>query len=106
MKNRICAIITAAGSSSRLGGKIKKEFLSCKGGTVLSECVKKIVYHSECSLLVITYPKGLLSDAKNAVFADKELSAKLNDLISNQNLLIQFVEGSDTRQKSVYNALK
>ena len=70
MKNRICAIITAAGSSSRLGGKIKKEFLSCKGGTVLSECVKKIVYHSECSLLVITYPKGLLSDAKNAVFAD------------------------------------
>lgn len=106
MKNRICAIITAAGSSSRLGGKIKKEFLSCKGGTVLSECVKKIVYHSECSLLAITYPKGLLSDAKNAVFADKELSSKLNDLISNQNLLIQFVEGSDTRQKSVYNALK
>ena len=106
MKNKIAAIITAAGSSSRLGGKIKKEFLSCKDGTVLSECVKKIVLYSEPSLLAITYPKGLLSEAENAVFADKEFSQNLKDLISNQKLLIQFVEGSDTRQKSVYNALK
>jgi len=36
--SKIAIIITAAGSSTRMGGGIKKEFLPLKDGTVLSAC--------------------------------------------------------------------
>ena len=38
--SKIAIIITAAGSSTRIGGGIKKEFLPYKNGTVLSACAK------------------------------------------------------------------
>ena len=38
--NLISVIITAAGSSTRIGGGIKKEYLPYKNGTVISTCAK------------------------------------------------------------------
>ena len=37
---KIAVVITAAGSSTRMGGTIKKEYLALGNGTVLSFCVK------------------------------------------------------------------
>jgi len=47
--NRIALIIVAAGSSSRMGGQIKKEYLSLNGGTVLSEVAR---------IFLLRYKKG------------------------------------------------
>ena len=36
---KIAIVITAAGSSTRMGGSVKKEYLPLGDGTVLSTCV-------------------------------------------------------------------
>lgn len=113
---KVSVIITAAGSSSRMGG-IKKEFLPVKNNsnsTVLSCCVnvfcktffsqnQKISKNQiELNSIVITLPEGKIEDGKNAIFSDSSL-CKFNDFLQKN---IFFTEGSQTRQKSVFNALK
>ena len=52
------AIITAAGSSSRMKGKGKKEFKVIKGRTVLERAVLPFVISEEFEHICVTYPKG------------------------------------------------
>lgn len=99
-KTKIAVIIVAAGSSSRMGGKTKKEYLPLKNGTVLSECVKKFLDSIKDFQLVITIPKNGKSDAEKALFSDSCVSSELKQ----KN--VSFVEGGSTRQESVLNALK
>jgi hypothetical protein len=40
IRSKLAIIITAAGSSTRIGGGIKKEYLPYKKGTVLSSCAE------------------------------------------------------------------
>lgn len=94
--SNIAIIITAAGSSTRMGGSTKKEYLPYKNGTVLSGCAKTFL--NACSNynitdFIVTYPEGDIDNCKKA----------LSDIDINQ---ITFVKGAETRQKSVYNALK
>lgn len=89
----IAVIITAAGSSSRMGGKIKKELLPLGKGTVLSACVKAFLDIS-CKNIIITIP------------ADGRQQALQGLESLNQTANIEFVHGGSTRQKSVYNALE
>lgn len=104
--SNISIVITAAGSSTRMGSGIKKEYLPLKNGTVLSNCAKTFLKTTvkSCKLknLVITYPKKQLKDAEKALFCDKEFEKLLQKL----NIQLYFVEGSDTRQSSVFNAIK
>lgn len=93
---KIAVVITAAGSSTRMGGSIKKEYLPLGDGTVLSACVKafrdasKNTEHPfEISHLVITVPQNGTDQAAKAAADDS----------------IEFVEGGATRQLSVLNAL-
>lgn len=121
---KIAVIITAAGSSVRMGG-IKKEFLSLNNGTVLSNCAVAFLkafsttpkisneYESSCKIitpaqteffceltnLVITIPDGMDEQAKKALFCDK-------DFVLPKNCTLNFVTGSSTRQKSIFNALQ
>ena len=101
----ISIIITAAGSSTRIGGGIKKEYLPYKNGTVISTCAKsffkaigpkyKIVH------FVITTPPNAIEQSKKDIFSDSQIQ-----LLEEQfNVKINFVEGSSTRQKSVFNGL-
>lgn len=95
--SNIAIIITAAGSSTRMGGSTKKEYLPFRNGTVLSGCANTFL--NVCSKsynitdFIITYAEGGLDDCKKA----------LNGLDISK---IIFVPGAETRQKSVYNALK
>lgn len=105
---KVAIIITAAGSSTRIGGGVKKEYLPYKNGTVLSNCAiaflkadyKKVLGSDvEISNFVVTCPKGGKNQSAKALLAD----AKVQDLIKNINY--DFVEGGDSRQKSVFNGL-
>lgn len=95
----IALVVTAAGSSKRMGGD-KKEYLTLGGGTVLSEAVKKFLKTINIYSLVITVPKYNVAGAQNALFSDPEIKMLLK---STEPF---FVEGGKTRQESVHNALE
>ena len=88
--NKIAVIITAAGSSTRMGGTIKKEYLPLGDGTVLSVCVKAFETALDNPEIIIPIPPSGLEDAQKAIVGYN----------------VSFVEGSDTRQKSILNALE
>lgn len=103
--NKLSVIITAAGSSTRIGSGIKKEYLPYKNGTVLSCCAKSFLnalcpIFSVCNF-IITTPQGAVEESKNAVYKDEEILL----LEQKYNVKIQFVEGGKTRQESVFNGL-
>ena len=105
-KNKIAIIITAAGSSTRIGGGIKKEYLPFKNGTVLSTCVQTFInscknQFSITDFIVTCPPNGILECQKALSFT----SQQENDNFKNISQVFQIVEGDKTRQKSVFNAM-
>ena len=100
-------LLTAAGSSSRMKGNGKKEYLPLGRGTVLSQALKTFLKSEHFDSVVITVPIGGQSEAETAVFADSEIKALLAKSTENQSKTeLFFVEGSNTRQTSIFNALK
>jgi len=99
--SKIAIIITAAGSSTRIGGGIKKEYLPLNNGTVLSNCANTFL--KACSSIytitdfIITCPKNGEQDC---------LKSLKNIDFSVMQCELRIVEGAETRQKSVFNALK
>lgn len=98
--SKIAIIITAAGSSKRIGGGIKKEYLPYKNGTVLSVCAETFLNACadfQITDFIVTCPVGGMEQCR-------EVLSNV-DCHSSSTLEITVVEGSDTRQKSVYNGL-
>ena len=96
----VAVIITAAGSSTRMGGT-KKEYLPLGKGTVLSQCIKAFMDASgnkehpfNISRIVITVPTSGTDKAKQAASP------------AHCPIAIDYVEGGSTRQLSVLNALE
>ena len=92
--SKIAIIITAAGSSTRIGGGVKKEYLPYKNGTVLSVCAETFLNACrdfEISDFIVTCPKGGVEQCRGA--------------LGNIAGRLVITEGADTRQKSVYNGL-
>lgn len=107
MKNsNIAIVITAAGSSTRMGGNTKKEYLPFNNGTVLTNCAKTFLNACQkaynISDFIVTCPLGGISECQSILQSDKDLQKLLTSL----DIKIKVVEGSSTRQKSVHNALK
>ena len=105
-QTKIAIIITAAGSSTRMGGNVKKEYLPLGDGTVLSACVKAFENASknqekpfEISHMIVTVPMNGTTEASEAVSAffnfDDDMKEK-----------VEYVQGGYTRQKSILNALE
>jgi len=86
------AIITAAGSSSRMRGRGKKELTILKGRTVLDRAVLPFVLSEEFDHIIVTYPEGKLDAVRKA--------------LHRINFPILYIQGGSTRQESVFNALK
>ncbi|MCK9169565.1 MAG: 2-C-methyl-D-erythritol 2,4-cyclodiphosphate synthase [Treponema sp.] len=94
-------VIAAAGTSSRTGTSVRKQYLPLGRGTVLSEAVKPFLRTLHCTVLVITIPADENDiPANTALSADKEINALLH-----QTKLL-FVHGGKTRQESVKCALE
>ena len=96
----LALVLAAAGSSERMGGGIKKEYLSMAGGTVLSEAARVFLESQDFSLVIITIPDGHKERAKEALLKDPSIAPLLKDT------RLVFVSGGETRQQSVFNALK
>ena len=98
-KTKIAIIITAAGSSTRIGSGIKKEYLPFQNGTVLSACVQTFINSCKNRFIItdfiITCPPNGKSECQNA------LKSSSQQEIEN----FQIIEGDKTRQKSVFNAM-
>ena len=96
MNPRHAAIITAAGSSQRFNAssdsKLKKEYAKIGSESVLAHAVTPFVTVPDLVAIVVTYRKGELEMAKEAV--------------GNIGFKVTFVEGGETRRDSVFNALK
>ena len=80
---KIAVIITAAGSSTRMGGSVKKEYLPLGDGTVLSTCVKAFEDASKnqenpfnLSHIIVTVPMNGTNEASEAVSAFLRLMMK------------------------------
>lgn len=95
-------VITAAGSSTRMGTGVKKEYMTVNGKTVLSTALEAFLNCASFSAAVITVPSGKTAEAQSAVFSNQAIQPLLN----RNNTRLIFTEGSTTRQKSVFNALK
>ncbi len=99
MSVRLAAIITAAGSSSRFnnGDSVvrKKEFVDLNGHSVLYSACIPFLKHQNIVALFITYRKGLKEETRGA----------LEDILDQKKVPVFLVEGGDSRQDSVFNAL-
>ena len=105
-KTKIAIIITAAGSSTRIGSGIKKEYLPFQNGTVLSTCVQTFINSCKNRFIItdfiITCPPNGKSECQKAL---NFTSQQENDNSKNISQVFQIVEGDKTRQKSVFNAM-
>lgn len=96
----VAVIVTAAGSSRRMGG-VKKEYLPLPGSgglTVLGAAVSAFTSFSEINHILVTYPQGGEEAARAG------LPPAL--LRSGAKPLAGLVPGGETRRASVYEALK
>jgi len=89
---RAAAIITAAGSGSRMEISTNKVLLPFSGGTVVEAAVLPFTNSDKFQKIIITYSKE----------DKKALEEALRDLA----VPLQFIEGGSTRQESVFLGLK
>lgn len=89
MYNKFSIIITAGGTSSRYGNT-NKLLEKIKDKTVIEETVSKFVDFENIDEIIIS--------------ANNSIMDILNEMFNNPK--IRIVEGGNTRQKSVYNALQ
>lgn len=106
--SKIAIIITAAGSSTRIGGGIKKEYLPFKNGTVLSVCAQAFLNACadyEITDFIVTCPVGGVEACRAALAGVDCHAPSALAMTDTSQVAMTVVEGSDTRQKSVYKGL-
>lgn len=109
--NQIALIIVAAGSSSRMGGHTKKEYLPLNRGTVLSEVAHIFLSSGKIDSITVVVPQAaeknsqcdITRDAEDAFYADPSIKDLL--VKNGKSVPVFFVPGGKTRQQSVLNAL-
>ena len=88
------AIITAAGSSNRIGNFIKKEYFIVNNKPILAYSIEIFLKTARFDGIIVTLPAGDEDKVKQLLSPHIDLS------------LVQFITGGATRQDSVYNALE
>jgi len=101
LSSPLVLVVTAAGSSTRMGTGIKKEYMPAGNSTVLAKALNAFLKSAAFDIAVITVPKGKEKQAEEAVFTDCETEILLN----RHSTKLIFTEGGSTRQQSVYKAL-
>jgi 2-C-methyl-D-erythritol 4-phosphate cytidylyltransferase len=86
---RTLVIIPAAGSGTRFGGDIPKQFQPLAGKPILQHVVERFLLHDDVSQILVAVTEQLLT----------VVAQGLGDRV-------RFVSGGDTRQESVINAFR
>lgn len=91
---KVYAIIAAAGSGTRLGGSVQKQFLSLREKPILVHTIQRFESSTEVDEIALAVPEESLVDVEH--------------LISRHRLhkVSKVVRGGEKRQDSVYNVLK
>ena len=93
-------IVTAAGRSDRFNitknEGVKKEYLSIDGHTVLYRSVAPFLQIPNCQAIVVTCPTGM----------EDQCAVALEDIFEQNMVPVVIAKGGESRQASVYNALK
>lgn len=100
-------VLTAAGSSARMGGAVKKEYLplsSEPGISVLSAALYAFYSTGLFSRIVITLPAQGEASAREALAADRRFPPLPWE--SPELPCLTFAQGGKTRQESVFNGLE
>lgn len=100
-------VLTAAGSSTRMGGPVKKEYLTIseEAGSrisVLSASLFQFLSLRLFPLVVITVPAGGEAEARAVLAEDRRIRA----LLASGRFDLRFAEGGASRQESVRNGLE
>jgi len=90
---KVVAIIPAAGSGTRIGGEIKKQFLPLKGKPIIVHTLQQFEHCSEIDEVAMAIPESALSDMETVVVRFR--LHKVNKIII----------GGKKRQDSVGNVL-
>jgi 2-C-methyl-D-erythritol 4-phosphate cytidylyltransferase len=77
-----------------MAGHMKKEYMDCMGKPVIVRSLLAFTSHPQFSPIIITVPQSGIEDASKFVV----------EHLDTRNL--RFVEGGDSRQASVFNALR
>ena len=86
---RILVIIPAAGTGSRFGSELPKQFQQLAGKPVLQRVVERFLFHEDVIRVVVPVSQALL-DSVSQQPGDR----------------VQFVRGGDTRQRSVFQGFQ
>ncbi len=86
------AIIAAGGKGLRMGTTVRKQFIRIGGASILSHSIRPFLTIKEIVRIVVALPGDAI----------EEFNAGLD---GRERKLVVAVEGGDTRQQSVYNAL-
>ncbi len=99
-------VVTAAGSSNRMGGSVKKEFLRLSSGlSVLAAAVEPFIKTLPLDACVITYrmhDQSARDETREALYT----SPFLKDIFTHNQVPLIFAEGGRNRQESVYHGLR
>jgi 2-C-methyl-D-erythritol 4-phosphate cytidylyltransferase len=86
---RVLVIIPAAGTGTRFGGDIPKQFQPLAGKPILQHVVERFIIHEDVTRVMVAVSEALLTVVAQGA-GDR----------------VRFTAGGDTRQQSVMNALK
>ncbi|HEY3051871.1 MAG TPA: 2-C-methyl-D-erythritol 4-phosphate cytidylyltransferase [Thermoanaerobaculia bacterium] len=86
---RILVIVPAAGSGSRFGGDIPKQFQPLAGKPIIQHVVERFLFHEDVVRIVVSVSEELLAVVSQSA-GDR----------------VMFVAGGETRQRSVINAFR
>ena len=95
--SRVAVLLTAAGSSRRMGEGPKKEYRFLDGITVISRALLAFAESGVVSSAMVTHPAGGEEEARAAISPE---------LLSMSGFSIRFCQGGDTRRASVYLGLQ
>jgi 2-C-methyl-D-erythritol 4-phosphate cytidylyltransferase len=90
---KVFAIIPAAGSGTRIGGEIKKQFLPLKGKPIIVHTLQQFEHCSDIDEVAMAIPESAMSDME-AIVARYRL-----------HKVSKMMMGGKKRQDSVYNVL-
>lgn len=99
-------MLTAAGNSTRMGGEVKKEYITlsssdCGRISIISSALYAFLSTNLFCHILITVPVNGENDARKALAED----LRIKPLLISNGITLHFTSGGSTRQQSVKNGL-
>lgn len=92
--SHVAGVITAAGSSKRMGGQLKKEYMNLEGCPMLVWSIRPFLTLSTIGQIIVTLPEGDLQKVKDLLQPFLDMKK------------LKLITGGASRQESVFYALK